>query len=366
MQLLNEARDQSAHDRELREGTEGEVEKASFALASNNDRQAILVVEDSKFQRNTLCRQLHEWNYEVIEAVNGEEGLNLYKEHSPKVIITDLHMPRMDGFSLVRAVRNIELHYTYIIVISGLQDKESIVSALRAGADDYLTKPFHPGELEVRLYSAERILRLQSQDLLIFSLAQLADYRSKETGNHIRRVQHYVKIVAEDLARGPYPDLTRARISLLESMSCLHDIGKVAIPDYVLNKPGKLSKLEYSIMKKHTSIGGHLLQDIHQKVGGEQLKMATNIVLYHHERYDGTGYPEGLEGEEIPLSARIVALGDVFDALSSVRVYKEAFPRDKCRDIIVSERGKHFDPHVVDSFLKNEDRFWEIYKKFRD
>lgn len=326
---------------------------------------SILVVEDSKFQRNTLCRQLREWKYPVIEAVNGEEGLSVYEEISPKLVITDLHMPRMDGFNLVKAIRKKEVNYTYIIVISGLQDKESIVEALRSGADDYITKPFHPGELEVRINSAERILRLQSQDLLIFSLAQLADYRSKETGNHIRRVQHYTRLLAEDM-HALYPELNKANIDLLESMSCLHDIGKVAIPDYILNKPGKLSNLEFSIMKKHTTIGGNLLSDIHNKVGSEQLKVATEIVMYHHERYDGTGYPDGRKGEDIPLSAKIVALADVFDALSSARCYKQAFPQEKCRRIIEEEQGGHFAPEVVDSFLRLEDKFWAIRHKFKD
>ncbi len=323
----------------------------------------ILVVEDSKFQRNTLVRQLRDWQYEVLEAVNGEEGLKLFLEHSPPLIITDLHMPRMDGYSLVKAVRESEVNYTYIIVISGIQEKESIVAALGAGADDYLTKPFHPGELEVRLASAERIFRLQSQDLLIFSLAQLADYRSRETGNHIRRVQHYTRLLAQALAPVE-PWLNPARIQLLESMSVLHDIGKVAIPDAILNKPGKLSKLEYSIMRKHATIGGNLLKGIYEKVGAEPLRVATEIVLHHHERFDGEGYPHRLAGLEIPLPARLVALGDVYDALSCKRCYKDAFAQEKCREIILSERGKHFDPILVDIFESLEQEFWAIRQEY--
>lgn len=323
----------------------------------------ILVVEDSKFQRVTLVRQLREWQYEVLEAVNGEEGLKLFMEHSPPVIITDLHMPRMDGYSLVKAVRASEVNYTYIIVISGIQERESIVAALAAGADDYMTKPFHPGELSVRIASAERIFRLQSQDLLIFSLAQLADYRSRETGNHIRRVQHYTRTLAEALAPSE-PWLTSARIQLLESMSVLHDIGKVAIPDAILNKPGKLSKLEFSIMRKHTAIGGNMLKGIYEKVGGESLRMAMEIVLHHHERFDGTGYPHKLAGAEIPLPARIVALADVYDALSCKRCYKEAFSREKCRDVVLAERGKHFDPALVDLFTWLEPQFWAIRQEY--
>ena len=234
------------------------------------------------------------------------------------------------------------------------------------GADDYMTKPFHPGELEVRLNAAERVLRLESQNLLIFALAQLADYRSKETGFHLERVQHYSRILAEDLLEHGLCDLNQAKISLIYSMSCLHDIGKVAIPDFILNKPGKLSNLEFSIMKKHTTIGGSLLVDIAQKTNSDQLSVASDIVMYHHERYDGTGYPEGLSGDDIPVVARIVALADVFDALSSSRCYKPAYDSNKCEEIILSEKGKHFDPVIVESFERKKEEFWNIYDRFSE
>lgn len=325
----------------------------------------ILIAEDSRFQRKTLARQLREWGYDVLEAKDGAEGLNMYLDHFPRIIATDLHMPRMDGRKLVRAVREAEVSYTYILVISGMQDKDSIVSALSAGSDDYIIKPFHPGELEVRLSAAERVLRLQSQDMLIFSLAQLADYRSPETGNHLHRVQAFSRLLAEELSQD-YPELNKSMIELVAVMSCLHDIGKVGVPDDILNKQGKLSRLEYGIIKKHSLIGGTLLDDVYQKTKSEQLRVAKEIVMHHHERWDGEGYPDMLKGEEIPLAARIVALADVYDALCNERCYKPAFDREQAESIILSERGKHFDPKVVDAFWRRRDDFYSILLSYTE
>ncbi len=335
-------------------------------MTAREAHPGILVVEDSKFQRHTLTRQLQEWGYDVMEASDGVSGLNLFEQHSPNLVITDLNMPNMDGFQLVRAIRDNEVHYTYILVISGLKDKESIVAAIAAGADDYIVKPFYSGELEVRLNSAERILRLQSQDMLIFAMAQLADYRSRETGNHLKRVQHFSRILAEDLGKNDYSELNKARATVIESLSCLHDIGKVAIPDSILNKPGKLTKLEFSIMKEHSHIGGRLIEDVYHKTGSEHLGVAKDIVMHHHEKWDGTGYPDGIKGLDIPLAARIVALADVFDALATERCYKPAFSKEQCRSIILKEEGRHFDPSIVAAHFRNEKKFYEILVNLKD
>ena len=326
----------------------------------------VLVVEDSKFQRNTLANQLRQWEYEVYEGADGLEGLDLFEEHAPQIVITDLQMPRLDGFGLVRAVREREPSYTYILVVSGMNDKDSIVSAIASGADDYVTKPFHAAELEVRLAAAERMLGQRSQDMLIFALAQLAGYRSRETGNHLKRVQLFTKILASDLIENTFTQYRPSRVAVLEAMACLHDIGKVAIPDDILNKPGRLSKLEYNIIKKHATIGGTILDDIYAKTGTESLKVARNIVKYHHERWDGSGYPEGLRGEDIPVSARIVALADVFDALVNCRCYKPAFAREECNRIILEEKGKQFDPRVVDAFFRCEEELYSVAEELRE
>ncbi|MBU1247242.1 MAG: response regulator [Proteobacteria bacterium] len=342
------------------------MQKSERAEVKQDHTVTILVVEDSKFQRNTLVRVLEALGYEILAAKDGLEGLKMFDKHQPRLVITDLEMPRMDGFGLIELIRTREINYTYIIVLTALTDKDNLVKGLELGADDFLVKPVNPEELRVRLNSAERIFRLQTQDKLIFALAQLADCRSPETGNHLKRVKQFVRLLAEELARLGDEELTPPVISILESMSVLHDIGKVAIPDSILNKPGKYNKLEIGIMSKHTNIGGQLLEDIYQETGSEQLKIAKDIVLHHHERYDGTGYPAGLKGEGIPLAARIMALADVFDALGNPRCYKKAFSLEKCREIIVGDKGKQFDPQIVDAYLAREQEMWEYLVQHRD
>ncbi|MBT8764451.1 response regulator [Desulfohalobiaceae bacterium Ax17] len=327
-------------------------------------KEKILVVEDSPVDRALLVSKLNSWNYSVLSGQNGEEGMELFKAHAPKIVITDLTMPNLDGFSLIKSIRETELSYTYLIVLSGVDDKKSIVRALSSGADDYLTKPFHPEELRIRLLGAQRLMNLESQDMLIFALAKLAEYRSNETGQHLERVQHYTLALAQELAGHGFSRLTSAVIEMLFSLSSLHDIGKVAIPDNILHKPGRLTSEEFEVMKQHTVIGGNLLEQLYKKSGSVRLKMAKHIVLYHHERFDGTGYPYGLKGEEIPLEARIVALADMFDALSTERCYKPAFAREKCREIIEQEKGNCLDPALVEAFLRQEKEFWEIRKRF--
>jgi putative two-component system response regulator len=178
------------------------------------------------------------------------------------------------------------------------------------------------------------------------------------TRGHLERVTTYAKWLADELHWSP------DQLRNLEFGARLHDIGKVAIPDHILHKPGKLTDDEFEIMKQHTVIGGNLLYELYRKKQSVRLEVARDIVLYHHERFDGRGYPHGLKGKDIPLCARIMAVADVFDALSSERCYKPAFSREKCRCIIEEERGKHFDPVVVDAFLRQEDIFWKIRSKF--
>lgn len=334
------------------------TQTTDIVAISQDKANTILVVEDSRFQRNTLVRVLKGLGYDLLEAKDGIEGAEMFELHQPRLVITDLEMPRMDGFGLIERIREREIGYTYIIVLTALAEKSNLVKGLELGADDFLLKPVNPEELRVRLNSAERIFRLQTQDKLIFALAQLADCRSPETGNHLKRVKFYVRILAEELASSGFDELTPPIISSIEAMSVLHDIGKVAIPDSILNKPGRYTKLEANIMSKHTEVGGQLLDDIYQETGSEQLKIAMDIVLHHHERFDGTGYPQGLKGEEIPLAARLMALADVFDALGNPRCYKKAFPLEKCRDIIIGDKGKHFDPVIVDAYLKREEEMW--------
>ncbi len=330
-----------------------------------SELNSILVIDDAEFDRQLLSKKLSAWNYHVYTAENGMSGLKALENHSPELVITDLQMPVMDGLEFIKAARRLDIHYTYIIVLSSSDDKKNIVQALAAGADDYLTKPFHPEELKTRIQAAKRILRLQSQDLLILSMAKLADYRSRETGFHLERVQYFTKILATDYMEH-HGGINSQYISLLVTLSSLHDIGKVAISDAILHKPGKLTQAEFSIMKNHTTIGGQLLDEIYQSTGAAQLRVARDIVLYHHERFDGTGYPHGLHGKKIPLSARFVALADVYDALTSKRCYKSSFSHEKARGIIMSEKGKHFDPLLVDCFERRHEDFQSVAKQYKE
>ena len=329
-------------------------------------RQKILVAEDSLSQRMMISRHLRNWEYDVLEAADGVEAFTAFRQQSPAIIITDLDMPEMNGFQLIEQIRRQEIARTYIIVLSASDDKSSVVSALALGADDYLVKPYHPEELRVRLTGAERVLRLQNQELLIFAMAQMVDTRSPETGAHLDRVQYFSRRIAEELAAEGDSFVTASWISQLFSLSPLHDIGKIGIPDAILNKPGRLTPEEFSIMKEHVDIGASVFSRIYERTHYAPFAFATDIIRYHHEKWDGSGYPQGLSGADIPLCGRILALADVYDAISSKRVYKPAFPREQCWDIINSGRGSHFDPRLVDIFNRNEDYFWNIVEELRD
>jgi putative two-component system response regulator len=328
--------------------------------------QKILVVEDSLSQRMMISRHLRNWENEVLEAADGVEAFTAFRQQSPAIIITDLDMPEMNGFQLIEEIRRKEIARTYIIVLSASDDKSSVVSALALGADDYLVKPYHPDELRVRLTGAERVLRLQNQELLIFAMAQMVDTRSPETGAHLDRVQHFSRRIAEELAAEGDPLVTASWIAQLFSLSPLHDIGKIGIPDAILNKPGRLTPEEFVIMKEHVTIGASIFSRIYERTRYAPFGFAIDIIRCHHEKWDGSGYPDGLAGENIPLCGRIVALADVYDAISSKRVYKPSFPREQCWDIINRGSGSHFDPRLVDIFNRNEDYFWNIVEELRD
>jgi putative two-component system response regulator len=326
----------------------------------------VLLVDDSRSARQYLRALLAAWGYDVTEARSGNEAARAFRGRHASIVITDLHMPDGSGWDLIKSVRAEETRYTYIIVVSAVEEKEKMAACLDLGADDYLTKPFHAEELRARLGIAERLVRLETQDLLIFSLAKMTEYRSNETGNHLERVKHTTRVLCDEVLRAGSRDLSSHLASHIVSLSCLHDIGKVGIPDAILNKPGRLTSEEFEIMKRHTLIGGSIMEDLYGKTKSESLAIARDIIIHHHERFDGVGYPSGLSGEAIPLSARIMALADVYDALSSKRVYKDAYGRDECRRIIETEDGKHFDPAVVAAFRAKEPVLWEISLQLRD
>ena len=324
----------------------------------------VLVVDDDIMALEMLKFSLERAGHHVSIATNGREALEVLRRDACRVVISDWEMPEIDGLEFCRLLRrDHQDSYVYVILLTGRKGTQSIVAGLTAGADDFLTKPFDPEEILVRLHTAERILSLETRDLTIFALAKLAESRDPDTGRHLERVRNYSRLLAAQLAT--YPEFSAtingSFIALIYQTSPLHDIGKIAIPDSVLLKAGSLNDAEYAIMKTHATHGAETLgAALRQYPEAIFLQMARDIAATHHERWDGSGYPAGLRGNAIPLCGRIVALADVYDALTSKRVYKSAMNHATARSIILEGSGKHFDPAIVQAFLAREADFIAI------
>ena len=330
----------------------------------------VLVAEDDAVTSLMLQYCLEQFGYEVTSVDNGLDALELVRTGEFQLVISDWSMPKMTGVELCRKIRKRpSSSYTYFILLTSRGGTESVVEGLEAGADDFITKPFQPEELNVRLRVGERLLSLESRDVTIFTLAKLAESRDPETGSHLDRIREYCRVLCEQLLEhGPHSNQVDGDyVRMVYLTSPLHDIGKVGIPDNVLLKPGALTAEEFEIMKQHATIGGDTLDAALQaRPDAEYLRMARDIARSHHEKFDGSGYPLGLKGEDIPLCGRIVAMADVYDALTTKRIYKSAFSHEKSRSIILEGAGKHFDPAIVEAFLKCEDQFVTIRQRFAD
>ena len=328
----------------------------------------ILIVDDDPITLELLENAIVRFGHQVTRANNGREALSLMRSGSFHLVVSDWEMPEMDGLELCRRIRQrFYSKYVYIILLTVRCGSQNVVDALNAGADEFITKPFDPQELGVRIRTGERILSLQSRDVTIFSLAQLAESRDQETGAHVDRLREYSRVLAEHLSRHEkYSELVDGDfVELIYMTSPLHDIGKVGIPDEILLKPGPLTEHEFNVMKQHTVSGSMTLEAaIYAYPEAKFLCMARDIARTHHERFDGSGYPDGLAGDSIPLCGRIVALADVYDALTTKHVYKPAFTHEKARGIIRDGMGTQFDPDVAQAFFANEDRFRDIYRRY--
>ena len=328
----------------------------------------ILICEDEFVSRRKLEKIIHTLGYEFLVAENGRQAYHLWENERPELIICDWIMPEMTGIELCQKVRAEEgSQYTYIIMVSAKQDTTDIVKAIDAGADDFISKPYVIEELAVRIRAGQRSRMFQTKDIVIFSLAKLAESRDTETGNHLERIRHFSRLLAEELAQmenNPFK-INTLYIENIFLTSPLHDIGKVGIPDSILLKPARLTAEERQAMTEHCRIGYNTLHDALEKYPHtDYLQMGAEIALHHHEKFDGRGYPEQLKGNDIPLAARIVALADVYDALTSKRTYKDPYSHDTAREMIRAEKNVHFDPLVVDAFLRCEQRFAEIRQQF--
>ncbi|HUE17818.1 MAG TPA: HD domain-containing phosphohydrolase [Planctomycetaceae bacterium] len=330
----------------------------------------VLVVDDEAFSRRTISHTLREAGYRVVTARDGNEALALLKEQPHQLVVSDWSMPAMNGIELCRAVRAAELRrYVYIIMLTSHNRPQDTIEGLSAGADDYVTKPFNPGELIMRVNTGRRIIELETRGMTVFAMAKLAESRDSETGAHLERVRRYCRVLAQRLQQNPRFGhvVDDEYVRLIYETSPLHDIGKVAIPDAILLKPGKLTAAEFEIMKTHTLRGAETLDSALQEFPNARfLRMAKEIALSHHEKYDGSGYPSGLVGDKIPLCGRIVALADVYDALTSKRVYKSAFSHATATLTILRESGKHFDPEIVETFVAAGNEFSETYSRWSE
>jgi putative two-component system response regulator len=358
------------------------------------DKPTILIVDDTPDNIMLLSRLLKD-RYHTKVANNGGTALAI-AQAAPELdlILLDVMMPGLDGYETCRQLKaNPATAEIPVIFLTAKNQVEDEAHGLSLGAVDYLAKPISPPILfarvatHVNLRCARRQLQEHNQNLeelvrertaqlalmqeaTIMAMASMAETRDNETGNHIRRTQHYVLELARFLQRHPRfaADLTDENIELLFQSAPLHDIGKVGIPDRILQKPGKLTSEEFEVMKLHAAYGRDTIMLVEKHLGGSNsfLMFAREIAHSHQEKWDGSGYPESLAGDSIPVSARLMAVADVYDALISRRVYKPAFTHQQALEIMREGRGSHFDPDVLDAFFTLEGRFSEIATQFRD
>jgi len=330
----------------------------------------ILTVDDDPISLQLLGKALRAAGHQVETARDGLEALATLRRGECRLVISDWNMPGLDGLELCRRVRGQDFTgYVYIILLTSHDTRQKVVEGMSAGADDFMSKPFHPAELLARVRAGERALALETRDVVIFAMAKLAESRDLDTGAHLERVRRYSKALARQMSRQPsfHDEIDDKYVGLIYLTSPLHDIGKVGIPDSVLLKPGRLTPSEFEVMKTHAALGADTLDAaLQQFPGAKFLQMARDIAASHHERFNGTGYPAGIAGTDIPLCGRIVALADVYDALTTKRVYKEAFSHQHARETILKESGCHFDPDVVQAFLDCEEEFLAIARQFRE
>jgi len=358
------------------------------------EKSTILVIDDTESYLYLMQSILSD-HYHVQLARSGLQGLEIANAlDSPDLILLDILMPVMDGYEVCRQLKaNVHTRDIPVIFLTAKSAEDDEKFGLELGAVDYITKPISSAivlarlRTQLALKAATDFLRDQNallanevtersrevssvEDVTILAMASLAETRDSDTGNHIRRIQRYVKALAWKLATHPrFSEFLSAQtIGLLFKSAPLHDIGKVGIPDRILLKPGKLTSEEFEIMKTHTTLGRDAMAYAEQMLGCEVafLKIAKEIAYCHQEKWDGTGYPQGLKGDQIPISARLMALADVYDALISRRSYKEPMSHAEAVNIIVQASGRHFDPDVVDAFMALQDNFQFIAMSFAD
>lgn len=309
------------------------------------NRHKILVVDDEPLNLQ-LMREILGDEYQLAFATNGRKALEGAAKHAPDLILMDIMMPEMDGYQACKALkRDPKLARIPVIFVTAMGEAEDESKGFDVGGVDYITKPMRAPVVKHRVRTHLSLVRIEELErtrlLIIQRLGRAAEFKDNETGMHVIRMSHYCRIVAEKIgASAEY-------CKLILQASPMHDVGKIGVPDSILLKPGPLDDDEWKIMRRHPKMGAGIIGE-HDS---DLLSMASEIALTHHEKWNGKGYPAGLAGENIPLSGRITALADVFDALVTTRPYKEAWPLEKALDLIRSESGEHFDPRLTQAFL---------------
>ncbi|MEZ2657971.1 HD domain-containing phosphohydrolase [Aneurinibacillus aneurinilyticus] len=371
-----------------------------FSLADNPaethaglEQSTILIVDDEEYDVGVLEQLLSVRKYRLFSACTGVDALMILENEDVDLILLDIMMPDMNGYEILREIRALKERYIPVIMVTALDNKENKIKALEEGSDDFLTKPIDKYELYARVHTllrmrhyykqmaitkqrlenevARRTAELEkalkelqwlnnkledSHKEIVERLSSAAEFKDPETAAHIQRISYYCGVLARGMG------MSDDEINLLVQASPMHDIGKIGVPDHILLKPGKLTLEEFEKMKEHTLIGHKILSGSDSPL----LKLASEIALSHHEKYDGSGYPYGISGEDIPLSGRIVAVVDVFDALTSRRPYKEPFSNEKAYEIIQRGSGSHFDPRIVQLFFDNLPEIARIQSQHQD
>ncbi|XKH61667.1 response regulator [Halomonas sediminis] len=341
----------------------------------------IIVIDDEPANLKLMGRMLRAEGYLNLQLIDdSREVVTRYREVGASLILLDINMPHLDGFAVLEQLQALDDPLLPpVIMLTAQSDREFLLHALSLGARDYITKPFNRAELMMRVRSQlevhlgkrmmheqnvvlEEMVRLRTEEVsrtrlqVVRRLGLAAEYRDEETGEHVLRMSRSCELIARELG------WSEDQCELMLLASPMHDIGKIGIPDRILLKPGKFEPDEWEIMKTHVTIGVRMLEGD----DSDLLRLARDIALAHHEKWDGTGYPNGTAGEAIPLSGRIAAISDVFDALTSPRPYKRAWPLDEALALIEENRGKHFDPAVVDAFFKVLPEIIEVHEHYRD
>ncbi len=349
------------------------------------DTSVILVVDDQIQNIELLEAHLLPLGYEIIQALTGEEALEKLSANQIDLVLLDVMMPGLNGFEVARRIRqNAEHRLLPIILLTALRETEDRIKGIEAGCDDFISKPFDKIELIARVKSLLKVKayndllnnyreelesevakrteelknaleRIKEASLeTIYRLSVASEYRDKDTGAHIKRVSRYAAAIARHIG------LDESTVESILYAAPMHDLGKIGIPDQILVKPSKLDQMEWEIMKHHTAIGSKILKGSN----AEFISIAETIARCHHENWDGSGYPNGLKGKEIPISARITTLADVFDSLTSRRSYKEPFSMEKSFSIITEGKGTHFDPDLVDAFFAIQEEILTIRNQY--